>query len=195
MCGGTAWPAASTAPASGLSPRVRGNRGLAAQTPAPEGSIPACAGEPITASDPWPAEEVYPRVCGGTPQFAQPPVGVKGLSPRVRGNPRPDQPAMAGTRSIPACAGEPLSLAARRLAAEVYPRVCGGTDHIRTWTQPGDGLSPRVRGNPSCIRVMMSCIRSIPACAGEPLAVDPPPPQPGVYPRVCGGTPLVPRQV
>ena len=58
-----------------------------------------------------------------------------------------------------------------RRAEAVYPRVYGGT------TSPGfrrgshTGLSPRVRGNlrhhhPECV-----CLRSIPACTGEPLLI------------------------
>ena len=54
---------------------------------------------------------VYPRVCGGTVEHIVF-VGVHaGLSPRVRGNPRRSEPRAPGTRSIPACAGEPPTIA------------------------------------------------------------------------------------
>ena len=70
----------------------------------------------------------------------------------------------------------------------VYPRVCGGTGPIRRPSSGPEGLSPRVRGNPSLPPAGSSAGGSIPACAGEP--------QRGmgrlfhgeVYPRVCGGT-------
>ena len=54
------------------------------------------------------------------------------------------------------------------------------------------GLSPRVRGNPDRMSAIASGSGSIPACAGEPLwylalslALT-------VYPRVCGGTNVLP---
>ena len=73
----------------------------------------------------------------------------------------------------------------------VYPRVCGGTRVIQFPRRPGPGLSPRVRGNRYAIACVRRALRSIPACAGEPelkavgLSLG------EVYPRVCGGTPLV----
>ena len=53
------------------------------------------------------------------------------------------------------------------------------------------GLSPRVRGNLLLLPLLLLALRSIPACAGEPL-----PPlslltSREVYPRVCGGTRLL----
>ena len=46
VCGGTAKASITARPASGLSPRVRGNPGHGARSAARLGSIPACAGEP-----------------------------------------------------------------------------------------------------------------------------------------------------
>ena len=74
-------------------------------------------------------------------------------------------------RSIPACAGEPPVGTITAASDTLYPRVCGGT----TWAMPGIlpmvGLSPRVRGNPVTPRPYPRCLRSIPACAGEPRQV------------------------
>ena len=88
VCGGTASTAPTASLTAGLSPRVRGN--LTARTTSwPSwGSIPACAGEPVSQSKPNAQKTVYPRVCGGT---SQPPLELHlphGLSPRVRGNRR-----------------------------------------------------------------------------------------------------------
>ena len=72
--------------------------------------------------------------------------------------------------------------------AQVYPRVCGGTAHVRGFRTAAHGLSPRVRGNPvdACRHSVQ--YGSIPACAGEP-AKSPTARRPfTVYPRVCGGT-------
>ena len=50
------------------------------------------------------------------------------------------------------------------------------------------GLSPRVRGNPNGELVVVERVRSIPACAGEPILSHPSGWCWTVYPRVCGGT-------
>ena len=54
------------------------------------------------------------------------------------------------------------------------------------------GLSPRVRGNRSPSSVGMTIPGSIPACAGEPSAMLLRRLNTRVYPRVCGGTNLIP---
>ena len=114
--------------------------------------------------------------------------GNKGLSPRVRGNPRRARDADVSGGSIPACAGEPRRRRVLAGPARVYPRVCGGTASCRRPFRTRPGLSPRVRGNPVHRNGREVVGGSIPACAGEP------PVRPGtasrstVYPRVCGGT-------
>ena len=114
---------------------------------------------------------------------------VRGLSPRVRGNPVSFLPPSGGWRSIPACAGEPDSLQQPPGELEVYPRVCGGTGDGRASGTCRRGLSPRVRGNPDDAVRLALAARSIPACAGEPSATtDCIPRSVAVYPRVCGGT-------
>ncbi len=82
----------------------RGHRG-----PGCLGSIPACAGEPLTKRDDadWP--RVYPRVCGGALCSRTYLRCRRGLSPRVRGSPAEEGQASAAVGSIPACAGEPPS--------------------------------------------------------------------------------------
>ena len=52
--------------------------------------------------------------------------------------------------SIPACAGEtrPFRLGAKQ--GRVYPRVCGGNMDAVAWYADWPGLSPRVRGKPTC---------------------------------------------
>ena len=66
VCGGTStrwWRITDT---GGLSPRVRGNPGRTPRTVSPTGSIPACAGEPVSSRTGELSQRVYPRVCGGT---------------------------------------------------------------------------------------------------------------------------------
>ena len=189
VCGGTPPAATIYAAARGLSPRVRGNPAVVADLVAQAGSIPACAGEPVSSGYRNPTTPVYPRVCGGTPTRRNCPcVCCAGLSPRVRGNLIALTPAILAQRSIPACAGEPRCPPFPGRAWRVYPRVCGGTLRRDLTLELAHGLSPRVRGNHDLALAALSQIRSIPACAGEPrswwqsFTVTP------VYPRVCGGT-------
>ena len=87
-------------------------------------------------------------MCGGTERGHAGGAGRAGLSPRVRGN--LEQIAQIGGQrgSIPACAGEPGGGVATAILPGVYPRVCGGTALIHAHLAEGQGLSPRVRGNP-----------------------------------------------
>ena len=188
VCGGTRRSRAGCPTATGLSPRVRGNLRHHVLDLRPQGSIPACAGEPNTVSLAYDHDKVYPRVCGGTVPLT---VAVRvddGLSPRVRGNPGRAGFGAAYGWSIPACAGEPRKRSASGLLSKVYPRVCGGTAARAPGTDEGKGLSPRVRGNREQRCGGGDCRRSIPACAGEPRRSTPSGPLPRVYPRVCGGT-------
>ena len=70
--------------------------------------------------------------------------------------------------SIPARAGEPSSLEAYEVMLEVYPRACGGTVVGNGVDASINGLSPRVRGNPTAQTQYGGIKRSIPARAGEP---------------------------
>ena len=137
-------------------------------------------------------------MCGGTLVRRGHGRDPKGLSPRVRGNQSEGIAVHLGKRSIPACAGEPLTrqrgiqilAAATNVLAqpEVYPRVCGGTIRTSVRINGADGLSPRVRGNLFKGIVDDGIDGSIPACAGEPGRRQCGENQITVYPRVCGGT-------
>ena len=152
------------------------------------GLSPACAGEPSSQPNRCHWYWVYPRVCGGTVNSYLKDLASYGLSPRVRGNPTPSYHGALAQRSIPACAGEPWDTATTNQAFRVYPRVCGGTSSSSVTSSASHGLSPRVRGNPSWSSSQLLQHRSIPACAGEPLAITWLVCLDTVYPRVCGGT-------
>ncbi len=175
-------------PAKGLSPRVRGNRTQGRQLADAWGSIPARAGEPSCPTDPRRLRRVYPRACGGTTGLNTGQSIIKGLSPRVRGNPAVDVQDDRLEGSIPARAGEPKVSHQGREHAGVYPRACGGTDARGVIVLGPQGLSPRVRGNlhPGC----SDCHEhgSIPARAGEPPVRAALIRGRRVYPRACGGT-------
>ena len=168
VCGGTNPIQTAAGKPQGLSPRVRGNRGILDNIDAPAGSIPACAGEPHRGSARSRAKRVYPRVCGGTFQEAFDTHIPTGLSPRVRGNPVLHLLEKVGLGSIPACAGEPTKRASVPEIRRVYPRVCGGTTSGGSTARGARGLSPRVRGNPKVEPRGGMRRGSIPACAGEP---------------------------
>ena len=194
VCGGTWCSRPYHRPASGLSPRVRGNPALRNVSEERIRSIPACAGEPCWSAMPNWCARVYPRVCGGTGQRHRPRLVQLGLSPRVRGNRQGGDAGRVRLGSIPACAGEPSRDSQSPSAAQVYPRVCGGTASCHTRPRCENGLSPRVRGNRWRRRCQSARPGSIPACAGEPtLAANESVPYP-VYPRVCGGTSWASRQ-
>ena len=67
----------------------------------------------------------------------------------MRGNRIALQRDPVAERSIPAYAGEPAIAMNTALALKVYPRVCGGTAFPQSMHIAGDGLSPRMRGNPN----------------------------------------------
>ena len=130
VCGGTLRHDWNDAIATGLSPRVRGNRTQPQRGNESLRSIPACAGEPAVARRRMCPRKVYPRVCGGTLATRAEDRGGRavyprvcggtgyygtaarcslGLSPRVRGNRRQPGGLQPPLRSIPACAGEPVT--------------------------------------------------------------------------------------
>ena len=147
VCGGTWYDRDRNGVRIGLSPRVRGNPVGGVPTIAGLRSIPACAGEPSVAGAVAARLTVYPRVCGGTKQGRSLCHACSGLSPRVRGNHKHGYSNVWSGRSIPACAGEPLTWWRRSPITPVYPRVCGGTSIIDSSITSLEGLSPRVRGN------------------------------------------------
>ena len=186
--GGTPCAQCADRPSRGLSPRVRGNLTFQPGHAVPVRSIPACTGEPSTRRVWTSAATVYPRVYGGTHDCLHAVQSGIGLSPRVRGNPRPDRARRRRRGSIPACTGEPRPAFQAPKPQEVYPRVYGGTQRPRRSRLGLGGLSPRVRGNRPTARGTAPQAGSIPACTGEPglwgLACAPR----RVYPRVYGGT-------
>ena len=167
---------------------MRGNQPQPLNPDAGWGSIPACAGEPHSGHPSTAAPGVYPRVCGGTLGMIVFQLSHRGLSPRVRGNPKATGGIRLPAGSIPACAGEPMLFYFPLSISRVYPRVCGGTPRHPCQLRHPPGLSPRVRGNLLRAGGVACDAGSIPACAGEPRPISWLYHLPAVYPRVCGGT-------
>ena len=105
-CGGTTPVLAAYATAEGLSPRLRGNAGIAGILALQAGSIPALAGERTMGLTCIRYRWVYPRACGGTHgQLIELFINL-GLSPRLRGNAGQASDRRNTDGSIPALAGE-----------------------------------------------------------------------------------------
>ena len=166
--GGTTQWHSGTNTVQGLSPRVRGNRAGPHEAVPAGRTIPACTGEPdpdeCEYGPPWD----YPRVYGGTTWHFDPAGTRTGLSPRVRGNHLHLDAIPVGLGTIPACTGEPFPQDCKRWGYGDYPRVYGGTRHGDTRRGAGQGLSPRVRGNPPRSVRASNAGGTIPACTGEP---------------------------
>ena len=188
MCGVTTQPRRRPVPTPGLSPRVRGHRRAHARHGLCRGSIPACAGSPLSPDRSRMCGGVYPRVCGVTTLCHPLHMWPKGLSPRVRGHQEQGRVIATPLGSIPACAGSPAFQFVRVDLYWVYPRVCGVTVGSLLLMYLCSGLSPRVRGHPVALPRIPPSIGSIPACAGSPPQTRVSSPASTVYPRVCGVT-------
>ena len=127
-------------------------------------------------------------MCGETLSGSTGDDASRGLSPRVRGNLVVGVKVQDANGSIPACAGKPATLSDGPVLDPVYPRVCGETRLLLAQRGRGLGLSPRVRGNLAGAWASLWASRSIPACAGKPVAFGGGIRLCGVYPRVCGET-------
>ncbi len=188
VCGATDSSIGVPAPASGSSPRVRGDRGHASATPRHRGLIPACAGRPRSPPHAGGSRRAHPRVCGATWALSSFCRTTTGSSPRVRGDPARGCGPCRGAGLIPACAGRPrpdLRAGRRRWA---HPRVCGATlASSRTETRR-PGSSPRVRGDLPPHHRRSEGRGLIPACAGRPGHQDPLRRDARAHPRVCGAT-------
>ena len=171
---------------AGLSPRVRGSLCTACSPTANPWSIPASAGQPVCASGSSDAPKVYPRECGAARSSTARRSRIDGLSPRVRGSLSQRLNARRLYGSIPASAGQPLTLLRLLRLTQVYPRECGAAPRCSTRETDEWGLSPRVRGSLSMPARCSTRHWSIPASAGQPeydAADDIATP---VYPRECG---------
>ena len=108
-------------------------------------------------------------------------------SPACAGEPGSAKANRKSAGSIPACAGEPRAARGAIRGAWVDPHVCGGAVAAPPASAIIEGRSPRVRGSLGTGTPGRSTLRSIPACAGEPVPDATPSLARWVDPRVCGG--------
>ena len=173
--------------AAGPSPPARGSQEPPGGVGQPEGSIPACAGEPRAGLRPSVVKRVHPRLRGGAVKGRTPRGAWTGPSPPARGS--RGLVAARGGRwgSIPACAGEPSTMMPSVMATRVHPRLRGGAPRWPSTRQRSRGPSPPARGSRDALSRGRGRCGSIPACAGEPLGPTLYPPPRWVHPRLRGG--------
>ncbi len=176
-------------PADGRSPRGRGRRCEVPHVLQSRWSIPAWAGETQAAHCSPVQCRVDPRVGGGDGLNRDGRSADVGRSPRGRGR-RGLGVALQGVRgSIPAWAGETAVTNLRAQFVEVDPRVGGGDRGGVVRCPPWCGRSPRGRGRRPGAPLRRPDLRSIPAWAGETVAVPVHVTANSVDPRVGGGDP------
>ena len=157
-------------PGNGSSPRVRGTAERCHGCNAIRRFIPACAGNGLFSLGASSSQSVHPRVCGERWTFVSRQPACVGSSPRVRGTAIASVCGCLGRRFIPACAGNGLTAASRRLRRTVHPRVCGERGACMLARGSCPGSSPRVRGTGVAVLHEGGEGRFIPACAGNGLA-------------------------
>ena len=170
----------------GPSPRARGIRSWCRPAPAPGGSIPASAGNPVAAGDnPFPSA-VHPRERGesGTPAgIAR---ALEGPSPRARGIQETRSMTRSEPGSIPASAGNPRRWRRRSCSGAVHPRERGESSTAVQRSGAFTGPSPRARGILQRHGPLRRPRRSIPASAGNPSRPGAPARSTRVHPRERG---------
>ena len=131
---------------TGPSPPVRGKQQDAARHSGGDRSIPARAGEAAAFQPLSRLAQVHPRPCGGSILIARWEPAREGPSPPVRGKPRRSGHGAAGSRSIPARAGEALRRDGARIINAVHPRPCGGSQPAVKKFIANRGVHPRPCG-------------------------------------------------
>ncbi len=171
---------------AGSSPRVRGTQDRSTPGQQTARFIPAGAGNTSGWGRQVISGTVHPRGCGEHDDFALDHLLDVGSSPRVRGTRLPDKVHFAGSRFIPAGAGNTGSPEYRANPPAVHPRGCG--EHLACILAniKGHGSSPRVRGTLEPDRAADCRQRFIPAGAGNTSTWSRPAPSTAVHPRGCG---------
>ena len=113
--------------------------------------------------------------------------GGLGSSPLARGKQGFREAIRDVPRIIPACAGETSGYAARSRRAGDHPRLRGGNSTLSWCEGMGLGSSPLARGKRPYGQEDATCLRIIPACAGETTRRAWSGRRPRDHPRLRGG--------
>ena len=184
---GAAWQHAGLVQdVEGPSPLTRGSRHDTGAETWHVGSIPAHAGQPLSASRQARLFWVHPRSRGAAPKTPGMSIKTKGPSPLTRGSQTDDEEAEGERRSIPAHAGQPKAGTVCGCSVWVHPRSRGAARRITVEHARLEGPSPLTRGSQA--QGYAHCERkgSIPAHAGQPQARRVLAGLTGVHPRSRG---------
>ena len=165
---------------------MRGTPWVVGAAHAPDGIIPACAGNTRQQGCHVALSRDHPRMCGEHVSVLITIKSETGSSPHVRGT-LPIYRLIECSRGIiPACAGNTRSASSPEVSTRDHPRMCG--EHCASALPLSDGLgsSPHVRGTHFGRRRGAPHHGIIPACAGNTFG--------GVghalasrdHPRMCG---------
>ena len=171
---------------SGSSPRLRGTRVAHSGVRGCARFIPAPAGNTGRGRARMASAAVHPRACGEHASFIMACRASCGSSPRLRGTRSVGNHIHAGSRFIPAPAGNTLAACSTRRLKTVHPRACGEHARCRGGGRRARGSSPRLRGTRSHVWVCKIVDRFIPAPAGNTQQAARSPHAKAVHPRACG---------
>ena len=155
----------------GPSPLTRGSRGQLRDVDLGQRSIPAHAGQPRDDVIDSRECQVHPRSRGAAISAPVSPTVAQGPSPLTRGSPILRLEFFGSSRSIPAHAGQPTRCRPRTCRRWVHPRSRGAASTPPPGSAALGGPSPLTRGSPALLRRLAGLARSIPAHAGQPIAL------------------------
>ena len=150
------------------------------------GNIPAYAGKttPANAHPGTPAE--HPRARGENTGYSTYYNHTGRTSPRTRGKHCRRVVTAVATRNIPAHAGKTAPPAPDVEHSQEYPRVCGENGSTAPWPGSCRGTSPRMRGKPFQVPVVVAHVGNILAYAGKTRWHCACSRSSSEHPRVCG---------
>ncbi len=154
----------------GSSPRLRGTGSLSRPFFSSSRFIPAPAGNGRRLSSCRCLNTVHPRACGERVFSSSHRRCSAGSSPRLRGTDRKDYYTENHGRFIPAPAGNGIFDVKAGNSNAVHPRACGERRILHRLSCLAVGSSPRLRGTGCPAHQGGSCVRFIPAPAGNGAA-------------------------
>ena len=152
---------------TGSSPRTRGTRAFWTRSTMTWRFIPAHAGNTCSPASAQNPDAVHPRARGEHHTSTLIQHEGTGSSPRTRGTRHDNSRRSCRIRFIPAHAGNTHPPPVSPVRASVHPRARGEHMSIGLYWQLVGGSSPRTRGTPDSQDQMHSCLRFIPAHAGN----------------------------
>mgnify|MGYP007014471797 CR=1 FL=1 len=170
----------------GSSPRVRGKRAIVLTSCLSCRIIPARAGQTGPVPSVICLGTDHPRACGANSASDWVEAWRTGSSLRVRGKRLDIRRGQFRERIIPARAGQTCRAWIRPWSRPDHPRACGANEQEWVGAPERCGSSPRVRGKPALVIVMMHPPRIIPARAGQTSTRGVPSTSTSDHPRACG---------